>query len=179
MKYLKKFEHFHGGHLTGMSSDYEKQDKTQMETEFTSKYGEDESTGSEDVDKKWYHEDTDIEGERPSEDEEECCCPDCECEPCQCEEEREIHPVSHEPVRSFSRFASKEAEPEEPRNVTLEKKGLPAGLKAYLDKKRKGGATSKSKSKGKAKPDFLDLDKDGDKKEPMKKAAEEAKAKKK
>ena len=61
--------------------------------------------------------------------------------------------------------------------VTLEKKKLPAGLKAYLDKKKKGGAAKKTTSK--AKPDFLDLDKDGDKKESMKKAAKEAKAKKK
>jgi hypothetical protein len=66
---------------------------------------------------------------------------------------------------------------EEVEEVTLEKKKLPAGLKAYLDKKKKG-AESKSTAKGKAKPDFLDLDKDGDKKEPMKKAAKEAKAKK-
>lgn len=64
---------------------------------------------------------------------------------------------------------------EEVEEVTLEKKKLPAGLKAYLDKKKKGGAATK----GKAKPDFLDLDKDGDKKESMKKAAKEAKAKKK
>ena len=66
-------------------------------------------------------------------------------------------------------------EEEEVEEVTLEKKKLPAGLKAYLDKKKKGGAATK----GKAKPDFLDLDKDGDKKESMKKAAKEAKAKKK
>lgn len=68
-----------------------------------------------------------------------------------------------------------EEKPEEVEEVTLEKKKLPAGLKAYLDKKKKGGAATK----GKAKPDFLDLDKDGDKKESMKKAAKEAKAKKK
>jgi hypothetical protein len=65
-----------------------------------------------------------------------------------------------------------------PEEVTLEKKKLPAGLRAYLDKKKKGGA-AKTTTKGKAKPDFLDLDKDGDKKEPMKKAAKEAKAKRK
>jgi len=68
-----------------------------------------------------------------------------------------------------------EKKPEE--EVTLEKKKLPAGLKAYLDKKRKDGASKATK--GKSKPDFLDLDKDGDKKESMKKAAKEAKAKKK
>lgn len=72
-----------------------------------------------------------------------------------------------------------EEKPEEVEEVTLEKKKLPAGLKAYLDKKKKGGAAKTTTAKGKAKPDFLDLDKDGDKKEPMKKAAKEAKAKKK
>ncbi len=83
------------------------------------------------------------------------------------EEEEESRPMTH----------GKEEEEEgyEP-EVTLEKKKLPAGLKAYLDKKKKG-AGSKSTTKGKAKPDFLDLDKDGDKKEPMKKAAKEAKKK--
>jgi hypothetical protein len=53
-----------------------------------------------------------------------------------------------------------------------EKKKINPGLQAYLDKK--GG---KSKSSGKAgKPDFLDLDGDGDKKESMKKAANDAKS---
>jgi len=58
---------------------------------------------------------------------------------------------------------------------------MPAGLQAYIDKK-KGGKKEKEEngddngksSKG-SKPDFLDLDKDGDKKEPMKKAAKEKK----
>ena len=58
---------------------------------------------------------------------------------------------------------------------------MPAGLQAYIDKK-KGGKKDKEEngddngksSKG-SKPDFLDLDKDGDKKEPMKKAAKEKK----
>ena len=72
----------------------------------------------------------------------------------------------------------KKLEEETHEEIKLEKKKLPAGLKAYLDKKKKGGATAK-KSTSKAKPDFLDLDKDGDKKESMKKAAKEAKAKKK
>ena len=62
-----------------------------------------------------------------------------------------------------------------------------AGLQAYLDKK-KGKKTDDKKENGKeengngksskgGKPDFLDLDKDGDKKEPMKKAAKEKKLK--
>jgi hypothetical protein len=44
----------------------------------------------------------------------------------------------------------------------------------YVSEK-KSSRSSKSK---KSKPDFLDLDKDGDRKEPMKKAAKEAKGKK-
>ena len=58
---------------------------------------------------------------------------------------------------------------------------MPAGLQAYIDKK-KGGKKEKEEENGKdhggskgSKPDFLDLDKDGDKKEPMKKAAKEKK----
>ena len=51
-----------------------------------------------------------------------------------------------------------------------------AGFKAYLDKqKAKREAKSGDKPKGKAKPDFLDLDKDGDKEETMKKAAADKK----
>ena len=61
---------------------------------------------------------------------------------------------------------------------------IPAGLQAYLDKKKgkKGNGDKKEEENGKdhggskgSKPDFLDLDKDGDKKEPMKKAAKEKK----
>jgi hypothetical protein len=55
---------------------------------------------------------------------------------------------------------------------------MPPQLKKALEDKKKGKkSTDKKGSKGK-KPDFLDLDKDGDKKEPMKKAAKEAKGKK-
>ena len=63
------------------------------------------------------------------------------------------------------------------------------GLQAYLDKKKgkkengdddeKENGDKKENGNGKkskgSKPDFLDLDKDGDKKEPMKKAAKEKK----
>jgi hypothetical protein len=70
-----------------------------------------------------------------------------------------------------------EEEEEEVENITLEKKKIPAGLKAYLDKKKKGSESKAKSKKGNFKPDFLDLDKDGDKEEPMKKAAKEAKKK--
>jgi len=54
------------------------------------------------------------------------------------------------------------------------------GLQAYLDKKKgKKGNGDKEEKNGKngkgGKPDFLDLDKDGDKKESMKKASKEMK----
>ena len=57
------------------------------------------------------------------------------------------------------------------------------GLQAYLDKKKgkKDNGDEKEEKNGKeskgSKPDFLDLDKDGDKKESMKKAAKEKKMK--
>ena len=65
---------------------------------------------------------------------------------------------------------------------TFEEGKIPAGLQAYLDKKKgkkkddddNGDEKKGKKSKG-GKPDFLDLDKDGDKKESMKKASKEKK----
>jgi hypothetical protein len=62
----------------------------------------------------------------------------------------------------------------------VEKKKVNAGFQAYLDKqKAKKGDKKEEKGGKKDKPDFLDLDKDGDKKEPMKKAAKDAKDDKK
>ena len=69
----------------------------------------------------------------------------------------------------------------------LDEGKIPAGLQAYLDKKKgkKGNGDKKEEENGNgkdhgdgngskgSKPDFLDLDKDGDKKAPMKKAAKE------
>jgi hypothetical protein len=58
----------------------------------------------------------------------------------------------------------------------VEKKKMNPGFKAYLDKqKAKSKGKEDDKKGGKGKPDFLDLDKDGDKKETMKKAAKDAK----
>ena len=56
-------------------------------------------------------------------------------------------------------------------------KGMNPGFKAYLEKqKKKGGDKEEGDApKGGGKPDFLDLDKDGDKKESMKKAAHDKK----
>ena len=60
---------------------------------------------------------------------------------------------------------------------TISEKGMNPGFKAYLEKQKakKGGGDEGKSSKGGGKPDFLDLDKDGDKKEPMKKASKEMK----
>jgi hypothetical protein len=55
---------------------------------------------------------------------------------------------------------------------------LPPALKAYQDKKKKKAGDKEDKVEEKAKPDFADIDGDGDKKEPMKKAAKDAKKKK-
>ena len=67
----------------------------------------------------------------------------------------------------------------------LDEGNIPARLQAYMDKKKgkKDHGDKKEEENGKdhgngskgSKPDFLDLDKDGDKKEPMKKAAKEKK----
>ena len=71
----------------------------------------------------------------------------------------------------------------------LDEGKIPAGLQADIDKKKgkKGNGDKKEEENGNgkdhgngngskgSKPDFLDLDKDGDKKEPMKKAAKEKK----
>ena len=66
----------------------------------------------------------------------------------------------------------------------LDEGKIPAGLQAYMegkkgkkdhgDKKEEENGKDHGGSKG-SKPDFLDLDKDGDKKEPMKKAAKDKK----
>jgi hypothetical protein len=61
----------------------------------------------------------------------------------------------------------------------VEKKKINAGFQAYLDKQKAKKGGKDDKKGGKGKPDFLDLDKDGDKKETMKKAAKDAKDDKK
>ena len=65
---------------------------------------------------------------------------------------------------------------------TLKEGKVNSGLQAYLDKKKgkkddddENGDEKKGKKGKGGKPDFLDLDKDGDKNEPMKKASKEMK----
>jgi hypothetical protein len=95
-----------------------------------------------------------------------CSCTDCECGGGKEEEEKE----SEEENRSWG---------DEVNNPLMVegKKSINAGFQAYLDKQKAKKEDKKVKSK--AKPDFLDLDKDGDKEESMKKAAKEAKSKEK
>jgi len=90
-------------------------------------------------------------------------CKTCKCDPCECEEKDE----SFDEEFDYDTLSLEE------------KKKLPAALQAYIDKKKgkKGKKDEKGEKGGKGKPDFLDIDKDGDKKETMKKAAKDAKKK--
>ncbi len=107
------------------------------------------------------------------------------CEPCSDEETKEDEYTFSSEVEE----TEEESEEQAHRirrwgDEVVEKKKVNAGLQAYLDKqKAKKGDKKEDKKEEKGgknvKPDFLDLDKDGDKKEPMKKAAKDAKEDKK
>jgi len=61
-------------------------------------------------------------------------------------------------------------------DVEVEEGEMPAGLKKHMEKKNKNKDDSKDKKAGKgAKPDYIDIDNDGNKTEPMKDAAKDAK----
>jgi len=61
-------------------------------------------------------------------------------------------------------------------DVEVEEGEMPAGLKKHMEKKNKNKDDSKDKKAGKGeKPDYIDIDKDGNKTEPMKDAAKDAK----
>ena len=115
-----------------------------------------------------------------------------ECKPCQPgmegEEEYEMDPETEDigmEMEEEEMGEEEEMEEEEENRIrrwgdeVVEKKKMNAGLQAYLDKKSKGKGKSEEKSSKNAKPDFLDLDKDGNKKESMKKAAKDDKEDKK
>lgn len=98
-------------------------------------------------------------------------CPQCgeSWEGCSCEN----HDMTHVPEHEM-----------ELNRETNEKKKMNAGFAAYLAKKKAGKKAdddkekdhkSGKKSKSGSKPDFLNLDKDGNKKESTKKAAQDAK----
>ena len=110
-----------------------------------------------------------------------------ECAPCSDEEKREEDEFTFYSEEDEDEDEAKEEEVHRIRrwgDEVVEKKKVNAGLQAYLDKqKAKKGDKKDDKKEEKggknAKPDFLDLDKDGDKKESMKKAAKDAKDDKK
>lgn len=61
-------------------------------------------------------------------------------------------------------------------DVEVDEGEMPAGLKKHMEKKNKNKDHSKDKKAGKGeKPDYIDIDKDGNKTEPMKDAAKDAK----
>ena len=111
-----------------------------------------------------------------------------DCDTCDSEENDDINQLGEE--EDDYGFSDEEEEEEENQaenrirrwgdEELVEKKKMNPGFKAYLDKqKAKSKGKEDDKKGGKGKPDFLDLDKDGDKKETMKKAAKDAKDDKK
>ncbi len=86
-------------------------------------------------------------------------CPTCDCNPCECDEMEHDH---------------EEFDDED--DYDFEENGTKYGGR-YLPKPPSEIHLKESR-KSKSKPDFLDIDKDGNKKESMKKAAKDAKEKK-
>ena len=97
------------------------------------------------------------------------------------EEEEFANEVEDEDEERYEDEEQDEEEEEEHRirrwgdEEIVEKKKVNPGFQAYLDKQKEKKDGKSDKKGGKDKPDFLDLDKDGDKKETMKKAAKDAK----
>ena len=75
-------------------------------------------------------------------DSEDGCCPICHCEVCECDEDSMLPPP---PGRDEN--AIEQPEDHTQRNITLEKKKLPAGLRNYLNKKKGGKAAPKEEGK--------------------------------
>ena len=99
------------------------------------------------------------------EKEEEQTCASCNCTDCECGNEMEDE-YDEDEARVWG-------------DELVEKKKINKGFQAYLDKQKSKKEDKNEKGSKKAKPDFLDLDKDGNKKESMKKAAKDAKEDKK
>jgi hypothetical protein len=88
----------------------------------------------------------------------------------------EAHKKSGKIVKALNKDAEKYNRNDMKKEEYVVEKGMNPGFKAYLDKKKKGGDSEGGDApKGGGKPDFIDLDKDGDKKESMKKAAHDKK----
>ena len=152
MKYLKKFEHFSGQDLGDRFTNEPEEVMPNVMPE----------DGNDEV--------------MPGNGEENCPECGCNCTDCECGGNYE----EKEEEKEEETWGDEEVNP-----IVVEKKKINKGFQAFLDKqkakKEDKKEDDKEEKKGgkKAKPDFLDLDKDGNKKEPMKKAAKEAKAKKK
>jgi len=85
----------------------------------------------------------------------------------------------HENLYEKLKVALEEKRKEVAQNLYNIKEGkMPPQLKKALEDKKKGKKSTNKKVSKRKKPDYLDFDKDGNKKEPMKKAAEQAKGKK-
>ena len=146
MKHLKKFENWDLGHRFSE----EEEDLQIQKLGLDEEEGEDckPCAGSDEEEEEDYLFSSEQEEEEDSEEEE---------KDWNDEEELRLERIS-----SFRSFNEKKMNP---------------GFKAYLDKQKakKDGKDGDKKDNKKTKPDFLDLDKDGDKKESMKKAAKDAK----
>ena len=154
MKYLKKFESFDQSLNLGRFS--EEEEELNMNPHMMEEDEEDCETCSDDEDEDDNYDEYTFSSELENEDDND-------------EDDNDEDDVQSHRIRRWG-------------DEVVEKKKVNAGLQAYLDKKagKKEDKEDKKEDKEekggkKAKPDFLDLDKDGDKKEPMKKAAKDAK----
>lgn len=151
MKYLKKFENFTGQDLGDRFSD-----------EVTPMNHDQDEKDNFDYRKDFFG----------NEEEEEQTCASCNCTECECGNEMEDEYDEDEAMPIKRKVWGDEF---------VEKKKINKGFQAYLDKQKAKKEDKKEdkteKGSKKAKPDFLDLDKDGNKKESMKKAAKDAKKK--
>jgi len=115
-------------------------------------------------------------------------CEFCNCAPCNCDDahdDEEYNELGEEEDHYGQSDEEEEEEDSQEENrirrwgdeEIVEKKKINAGFQAYLDKqKAKSKGKEDDKKGGKEdKPDFLDLNKNGDKKESMKKAAKDVK----
>jgi len=160
MKHLKKFENFDLGHRFTDEYEEENQDQNLYDDDNDDEFNHDFEQEGEDE----FNHDFEQEGEYDFESEGEYDF-ESEVDDFEDEEEEEKDWNDEEELRlervdSFRSFNEKKMNP---------------GFKAYLDKKKAKSKGKDDKKGGKGKPDFLDLDKDGDKKETMKKAVKDAK----
>lgn len=110
------------------------------------------------------------------EEEEEGPCPECGMEPCECDHTDEAY--ANEPEEEYSDIS---AAIQDGDDLHKSKKSYPkasGGDNPMALEQSIKEMLAAALAEKKAKPDFLDMDKDGNKKEPMKKAIADKKAKK-